>query len=64
MLLDDVMSELDGARRARLARALASHGQSVVTTTELEHVPGYERSAAAQIAVADVQRTPSPAVAP
>jgi DNA replication and repair protein RecF len=40
MLLDDVMSELDAERRALLAELLRSGGQSVVTTTEPEHVPG------------------------
>lgn len=40
MLVDDVMSELDGARRERLVAELRAAGQSVVTTTELGHVPG------------------------
>jgi DNA replication and repair protein RecF len=41
MLLDDVMSELDGERRAALVGLLKdSGGQSVITTTDLEHVPG------------------------
>ncbi len=40
MLLDDVMSELDGERRELLARDLASDGQSVIATTDLSHVPG------------------------
>jgi len=40
MLLDDVMSELDGARRELLSGLLCAGGQSVVTTTDLEHVPG------------------------
>jgi DNA replication and repair protein RecF len=40
MLLDDVMSELDGERRQLLARELRAGGQSVVATTDLEHVPG------------------------
>ncbi|HEX5909722.1 MAG TPA: DNA replication and repair protein RecF, partial [Thermoleophilaceae bacterium] len=39
MLLDDVMSELDGSRRALLADLLREGGQSLLTTTELEHVP-------------------------
>ena len=42
MLLDDVMSELDGARRALLADLLRDGGQSLLTTTELDHVPGAE----------------------
>jgi DNA replication and repair protein RecF len=40
MLLDDVMSELDGERRELLAHELRSTGQSVVATTDLAHVPG------------------------
>ena len=40
MLLDDVMSELDSGRRDLLAGLLRSGGQSVVSATEAEHVPG------------------------
>ncbi len=40
MLLDDVMSELDGERRELLARDLRSSGQSVIATTDLSQVPG------------------------
>jgi DNA replication and repair protein RecF len=41
MLLDDVMSELDRDRRQALVELLrGSPGQSVITTTDLEHVPG------------------------
>ena len=40
MLLDDVMSELDAPRRERLAELLRAGGQSLVTATEAEHVPG------------------------
>jgi DNA replication and repair protein RecF len=39
LLLDDVMSELDADRRERLVEHLRV-GQSVVTTTDLAHVPG------------------------
>jgi DNA replication and repair protein RecF len=43
LLLDDVMSELDVERRGRLAEELRrAGGQSVVTTAELEHVPGWD----------------------
>jgi DNA replication and repair protein RecF len=55
MLLDDVMSELDSERRGRLVETLASFGQSVITTTELEHVPGAD--GVAQIAIADLVRS-------
>lgn len=41
MLLDDVMSELDDQRRRALVDLLrGTGGQSVITTTDLEHVPG------------------------
>ena len=41
MLLDDVMSELDGVRRTALVDLLRSGGgQSVITTTDVDHVPG------------------------
>ncbi len=52
MLLDDVMSELDDRRRAALAEVLLSGGQSVVTTTDLAHVPGSERSDVVRLGVA------------
>src|SRR5207244_3315513 len=62
MLLDDVMSELDSARRERLAALVGSEGQSVVTTTDTSHVPGADAADAAVIAVAAgtvVQHPPS-----
>jgi recombinational DNA repair ATPase RecF len=40
MLLDDVMSELDPARRQSLVEMLGEGGQALITTTEFEHVPG------------------------
>lgn len=52
MLLDDVMSELDSERRARLVERLRTGGQAVVTTTELAHVPGGEEPGVARVAVA------------
>jgi DNA replication and repair protein RecF len=43
MLLDDVMSELDRDRRQALVEVLrASPGQSVITATDLDHVPTAE----------------------
>ena len=42
MLLDDVMSELDGARRDRLGELLRAGGQAVVTATDRSHVPLHE----------------------
>jgi DNA replication and repair protein RecF len=40
MLMDDVMSELDGERRQLLADELSGAGQSVIATTDLAQVPG------------------------
>jgi DNA replication and repair protein RecF len=41
LLLDDVMSELDRSRRAMLVELLRTKGgQAIITTTDLEHVPG------------------------
>jgi len=51
LLLDDVMSELDSARRARLAEELRRDGQAIVTATEAEEVPGWEKETVARIAV-------------
>jgi DNA replication and repair protein RecF len=54
MLCDDVMSELDASRRARLAQTLAVHGQAVVTTTELEHIPNWTSGDVTHVAVGDL----------
>jgi DNA replication and repair protein RecF len=40
MLLDDVMSELDATRRGRLSELVRAGGQALITTTDVEHVPG------------------------
>ena len=54
MLLDDVTSELDHARREALVELLRSGaGQSLITTTDLEHVPGAESADVARIAIRD-----------
>jgi DNA replication and repair protein RecF len=54
MLLDDVMSELDGARRSALIELLrAGDGQAVITTTDLEHVPGAGEDGVVRLVVAD-----------
>ncbi|HEX7299309.1 MAG TPA: DNA replication and repair protein RecF [Solirubrobacteraceae bacterium] len=50
LLLDDVMSELDAARRERLVERLRV-GQSVVTTTDLAHVPGAEEADVVRLSV-------------
>jgi DNA replication and repair protein RecF len=52
MLLDDVMSELDSARRERLAALVRAEGQALVTTTDASHVPGADASDVALVAVA------------
>ena len=52
MLLDDVMSELDGARRELLAGVLSESGQSVITTTDPDHVPGSDSPSVLRLAVA------------
>jgi len=51
MLLDDVMSELDSARRERLVELLTAGGQAVITTTDLEHVPGAADGGVASLGV-------------
>ncbi len=52
MLLDDVMSELDHGRREALIELLRDGpGQSLITTTDLEHVPGAESPEVARLAV-------------
>jgi DNA replication and repair protein RecF len=56
MLLDDVMSELDRDRRQALVDLLrASPGQSVITTTDLEHVPGGTDPEVTHLAVSNSQ---------
>ncbi|MGH2865457.1 MAG: DNA replication/repair protein RecF [Solirubrobacteraceae bacterium] len=51
MLLDDVMSELDGERRELLAQELRAAGQSVIATTDLAHVPGAGDASVARLRV-------------
>ena len=54
MLLDDVMSELDRDRRTALVELLAEDGgQALITTTDLDHVPGVFAPGVARIAVDD-----------
>jgi DNA replication and repair protein RecF len=54
MLLDDVMSELDASRRGRLVEVLqAGGGQSVITATELDHVPGADGPGVERVAIAE-----------
>ena len=51
LLLDDVMSELDASRREKLVERVAAHGQAVITTTDLAHVPGATAAGVTRIAV-------------
>ena len=53
LLLDDVMSELDGGRRGLLADRLGARGQALVTTTDLGHVPGSDTSGVTRLLVVD-----------
>jgi DNA replication and repair protein RecF len=54
MLLDDVMSELDRDRRSALIGLLrASGGQSVITATDLEQIPGADEPGIVRLAVAN-----------
>jgi DNA replication and repair protein RecF len=53
MLLDDVMSELDADRRRLLVDLLRAGGQSVITTTDLAHVPTAEDADVARLAIAN-----------
>jgi DNA replication and repair protein RecF len=54
LLLDDVMSELDAARRLALVELVrAGAGQAVITTTDLEHVPGAGEDDVVRLAVSD-----------
>jgi len=53
MLLDDVMSELDAERREALVALLTAGGQSVITTTDLDHVPATGAIEVTRVAVSD-----------
>jgi DNA replication and repair protein RecF len=54
MLLDDVMSELDHIRREALVDLLrGAGGQAIVTTTDLEHVPGASDDGVMRIAISE-----------
>jgi DNA replication and repair protein RecF len=53
MLLDDVMSELDAGRRKRLVDLLRTGGQSLITTTDLAHVPGGEDAGVTRLAITE-----------
>jgi DNA replication and repair protein RecF len=63
MLLDDVMSELDGRRRRALVDLLRSGGgQAVITATDAEQVPGADEPDVHRLEVADGGRLVEPVV--
>jgi DNA replication and repair protein RecF len=56
MLLDDVMSELDARRRRALIDLLrAGDGQSVITATDLDQIPGATEPGVTRLEVSDGQ---------
>jgi DNA replication and repair protein RecF len=58
MLLDDVMSELDRSRRGALVELLAkAGGQALITTTELDHIPGVLAPGVARVSVTEGEIT-------
>ena len=64
MLLDDVMSELDATRRERLSDLLrAGGGQALITTTDVDHVPGADSDEVVVTSVLDGTATQKRAVA-
>lgn len=52
LLLDDVLSELDVVRRELLVGQLAQGGQTLLTTTEIEHLPASARARVDRVEVA------------
>ena len=38
VLLDDVLSEMDGSRRRRVLEKIAGYGQTIISTTDLEPI--------------------------
>jgi DNA replication and repair protein RecF len=54
LLLDDVMSELDGRRRRALIDLLrAGEGQAVITATDLDQVPGADEAGVTRLEVTE-----------
>jgi DNA replication and repair protein RecF len=47
------MSELDRDRRDALIDVLRSRGQAVITTTDIEHVPGATDASVTRLAILD-----------
>ncbi|MBA3300536.1 MAG: DNA replication and repair protein RecF, partial [Thermoleophilaceae bacterium] len=61
MLLDDVVSELDASRRERLVELIHGGGQSVITTTDAETIPGADEAASAAVDAGSVLQAMIPA---
>ena len=58
VLLDDVLSEMDADRRARVLEKIADYGQSLITTTDLEPVRRFFGDNATYMRVEDGAVTP------
>jgi DNA replication and repair protein RecF len=58
VLLDDVLSEMDAARRRRVLEKVVHYQQALVTTTDLELVQDYLGDGASYFTVADGQVQP------
>ncbi len=60
VLLDDVLSEMDGSRRRRVLEKAMTYEQALITTTDLEQVKGFLGSEAKYFQVADGRVTLCP----
>ena len=58
VLLDDVLSEMDEGRRARVLEQIVGYGQSLITTTDLETVRGFLGNGATYLKVCDGKVAP------
>jgi recombinational DNA repair ATPase RecF len=52
-MVDEVISELVGERRERLAEQLVGEGQTLLTATGVDHVPGAATSGARVVEVVE-----------
>lgn len=60
LLLDDVLSELDPGRRAHLLAHVDAHQQTIITTTEPQHLPEDFLRRATLITIANASATVAP----
>ena len=58
VLLDDVLSEMDAARRQRVMTKIAGYSQSLITTTDLEPVRAFFGDRATYLSVTAGTVTP------